>query len=147
MRRLALLLLLPACSTAPRELPDLVDHPDELYHRLVHMHDAPYRLLATAFSDPETGGTGAHEPRTEDLYAAGLVDQVVLDAVERAAQAAVDSLSIHSGADWAESDIPALYATATGEGLGTYLPEQTACEAALAAFAQSSQSLLVDLLR
>jgi len=35
---------------------------DELYHRLVHMHDAPYHVLATAYSDPETGGTGEDEP-------------------------------------------------------------------------------------
>jgi len=35
---------------------------DELYHKLVHMHDVPYNVLATAYSDPETGGTGRHEP-------------------------------------------------------------------------------------
>jgi type 1 glutamine amidotransferase len=45
-----------------RGLPDLRAHPDELYHKLVHMHGTDYRVLATAFSDPETGGTGAHEP-------------------------------------------------------------------------------------
>jgi type 1 glutamine amidotransferase len=43
-------------------LPTLKAHPDELYHRLVHMHDSPHRVLATAFADPEKGGTGAHEP-------------------------------------------------------------------------------------
>jgi len=35
---------------------------DELYHRLVHMHDVPYHVLATAWSDPATGGTGEDEP-------------------------------------------------------------------------------------
>ncbi len=35
---------------------------DELYHRLVHMHSAPYHVLATAYSDPKTGGTGNDEP-------------------------------------------------------------------------------------
>ena len=45
-----------------RDLGDLVGHPDELYHRLVHMHDAEFRLLASAYSDPQTGGTGKHEP-------------------------------------------------------------------------------------
>jgi type 1 glutamine amidotransferase len=35
---------------------------DELYHRLVHMHNAPYHVLATAYSDPATGGTGNDEP-------------------------------------------------------------------------------------
>lgn len=43
-------------------LPTLLKHPDELYHRLVHMHDAPHRVIATALSDKDTGGTGAHEP-------------------------------------------------------------------------------------
>ena len=43
-------------------LPTLRAHPDELYHRLVHMHDSPHRVLATAFADPEKGGTGDHEP-------------------------------------------------------------------------------------
>jgi len=35
---------------------------DELYHRLVHMHGVPYHVLATAWSDPEKGGTGNDEP-------------------------------------------------------------------------------------
>jgi uncharacterized protein len=35
---------------------------DELYHRLVHMHDVPYHVLATAWSNPEKGGTGNDEP-------------------------------------------------------------------------------------
>lgn len=35
---------------------------DEPYHRLVHMHDAPYHVLATAYSDPAKGGTGNDEP-------------------------------------------------------------------------------------
>jgi type 1 glutamine amidotransferase len=35
---------------------------DELYHRLVHLHDVPFQVLATAYSDPATGGTGVHEP-------------------------------------------------------------------------------------
>ena len=43
-------------------LPSFRAHPDELYHRLVHMHDSPHRVLATAFADPKEGGTGADEP-------------------------------------------------------------------------------------
>ena len=35
---------------------------DELYHRLVHMHGVPYHVLATAWSNPEKGGTGNDEP-------------------------------------------------------------------------------------
>ena len=45
-----------------RDMPDMIAHPDELYHKLVHMHDTDYRVLASAYSDPETGGTGADEP-------------------------------------------------------------------------------------
>ena len=45
-----------------RDLPDLVGHPDELYHELVHMHDADFRVLATARSTRESGGTGEDEP-------------------------------------------------------------------------------------
>ena len=35
---------------------------DELYHRLVHMHDVPYHVLATAYSAEDKGGTGNDEP-------------------------------------------------------------------------------------
>ena len=35
---------------------------DELYHKLVHMHDVPYHVLATAYSATERGGTGNDEP-------------------------------------------------------------------------------------
>lgn len=40
----------------------LKNHPDELYHQLVHMHDAPYEIIATAYSSLESGGTGKDEP-------------------------------------------------------------------------------------
>ena len=45
-----------------RTLPTILKHPDELYHRLVNVHGVERRVLATAYSDPETGGTGANEP-------------------------------------------------------------------------------------
>lgn len=35
---------------------------DELYHKLVHMHDAPLHVLASAYSSPDKGGTGNNEP-------------------------------------------------------------------------------------
>jgi len=35
---------------------------DELYHNLMHMHGVEYHVLATAYSDPEQGGTGNDEP-------------------------------------------------------------------------------------
>lgn len=40
----------------------LVAQPDELYHRLVHMHGVEYRLLMRALSSKESGGTGNYEP-------------------------------------------------------------------------------------
>jgi type 1 glutamine amidotransferase len=42
--------------------PVIKDHPDELYHKLVHMHDAPFQVLAVAHSSEESGGTGRDEP-------------------------------------------------------------------------------------
>ena len=46
-----------------RGLPSVLkDHPDELYHGLVHMHDTPYETIATAHSSLESGGTGNDEP-------------------------------------------------------------------------------------
>jgi len=35
---------------------------DELYHNLLHMHDVPVHVLATAYSSPEECGTGRDEP-------------------------------------------------------------------------------------
>lgn len=55
-------------------LEDIVGHPDELYHGLVHMHGTDYRVLATAFSSKESGGTGRDEPMaTVKQYGAGRI--------------------------------------------------------------------------
>lgn len=43
-------------------MPDMRMHPDELYHRLVPMHGVDIRVLASAHSSRESGGTGRHEP-------------------------------------------------------------------------------------
>ena len=45
-----------------KDMPDMRSHPDELYHRLAHMHDTGYRVLATAHSSKESDGTGQDEP-------------------------------------------------------------------------------------
>jgi len=45
-----------------RDLPDLVMHPDELYHRLVNTQNVERRVLMTAYSAPDKGGTGEEEP-------------------------------------------------------------------------------------
>ena len=55
---------------------------DELYHKLVHMHNAPYHVLATAYSDPKTGGTGNDEPMmTVQQYGQGRIYHHVLGHV------------------------------------------------------------------
>jgi hypothetical protein len=43
------------------------------------------------------------------------------------AQTAVNGLTTHSGYDGPESQVPAMWATATGSGLGTYLAAATGC--------------------
>lgn len=43
-------------------LPDMVMHPDELYHRLVNVQNSKYELLATALATPDSGGSGLDEP-------------------------------------------------------------------------------------
>lgn len=55
---------------------------DELYHRLVHMHDVPYHVLATGHSDRATGGTGNDEPvMVTTQYGAGRIFHMVLGHV------------------------------------------------------------------
>ncbi|HEX8551942.1 MAG TPA: ThuA domain-containing protein [Abditibacteriaceae bacterium] len=55
---------------------------DELYHRLVPMHGTEVEILATAYSDPEQGGTGDHEPvLMTTQYGAGRVFHTALGHV------------------------------------------------------------------
>jgi hypothetical protein len=74
-------------------------------------------------------GVGYHDDYPVGMYgsspdvAFGLI-QTETASVEDA-QAAVNALPNCSGADWAESQVPALWAIATGEGLGAYLEPQT----------------------
>ncbi|MEO0660811.1 MAG: family 16 glycoside hydrolase, partial [Planctomycetota bacterium] len=57
-----------------RSLPRIVQHPDELYHRLVRVEGTEHRTLMSAFSEPETGGTGEREPMVlVGLYGKGRV--------------------------------------------------------------------------
>ncbi len=58
------------------------DHPDELYANLVHMHNTPYHVIATAYSNPESGGTGKDEPTlTVKTYGKGRVFHCILGHV------------------------------------------------------------------
>jgi uncharacterized protein len=55
---------------------------DELYHRLLHMHDVPVHVLASAYSSPEKGGTGEDEPMMVlTRYGSGQVFHMVLGHV------------------------------------------------------------------
>jgi type 1 glutamine amidotransferase len=45
-----------------RGLAPMRDHPDELYHLLANPQNVSLEVLATAFSDTQTGGTGQDEP-------------------------------------------------------------------------------------
>jgi type 1 glutamine amidotransferase len=57
---------------------------DELYHRLVPMHGTPVHVLATAYSSPESGGTGNHEPvLMTTQYGSGRVFHTALGHVWR----------------------------------------------------------------
>lgn len=62
----------------------MTDHPDELYHRLVRQEGADYRLLMTAHSAVETGGTGNDEPMlTVGMYGKGRICHTPLGHVWR----------------------------------------------------------------
>jgi len=55
---------------------------DELYHNLLHMHDVPVRVLATAYSSPDECGTGKDEPvMAVTQYGAGRVFHMILGHV------------------------------------------------------------------
>lgn len=61
---------------------DIRMHPDELYHRLEHLHGVDLRVLMSAYSAPETGGTGRHEPMVVTLsYGEGRVFHTTLGHV------------------------------------------------------------------
>ena len=55
---------------------------DELYHNLIHMHDVPVHVLATAYSSPDQHGTGRDEPMVVvTQYGEGRVFHMVLGHV------------------------------------------------------------------
>jgi uncharacterized protein len=55
---------------------------DELYHNLLHMHEVPVHVLATAYSSPDRHGTGKDEPMMAvTQYGEGRVFHMVLGHV------------------------------------------------------------------
>jgi type 1 glutamine amidotransferase len=58
---------------------------DELYHRLTHMHEVPYHLLATGYSSSESGGIGGNTPAMlTTQFGAGRVFHMILGHVWKA---------------------------------------------------------------
>ena len=80
---------------------------DELYHRLANPQNVPMQVLASAFSSPESGGTGADEPMLMVLsYGTGRVFHTALGHVwEGTSMAAVENAGFQAtllrGCEWA----------------------------------------------
>ncbi|MFT5355873.1 MAG: hypothetical protein ACI9KE_003093 [Polyangiales bacterium] len=72
--------------------------------------------------DYPTGTYGS--PRSGDIVFRNLLD--ISESVSET-QAAVNRLPLHYGYDYPESQAQALWAVATGNGLGAYLPPRTGC--------------------
>lgn len=94
-----------------KDIPDFLQW-DELYHKLVHMHDTPYKVLATAYSDPETGGTGDDEPMmVTTQYGKGRIFHQVLGHV----WAGQEDMKAFDGAEFQKTLIRGCEWAATGE--------------------------------
>ncbi|MDD5307193.1 MAG: hypothetical protein PHU25_07720 [Deltaproteobacteria bacterium] len=80
-------------------------------------------------------GLGHFEDYPNEVYGSTSAGDKVFTLVQRttndavAAENAVKTLKVHDGADPSEAQVPALWATATGLGLGLYLPDATGCAA------------------
>src|SRR5690606_16170949 len=78
-------------------------------------------------------GVGYHDDIPVSPYGGSgdIVYRNVLDIQSSlpAAQAAVNTLSLHWGNDGPESETQALWAIATGGGISSYLPARTGCAA------------------
>lgn len=92
-----------------RGLPDIMDHPDELYHGLVNSQNVKVHVLAEAFDDPKIRGRGGHEPMALTLtYGEGRIFATPLGHVWVGNEANKPSISdpqfkilLCRGAEWA----------------------------------------------
>ena len=90
-------------------MPDIRDHPDELYHDLWRAPGANHEVLASAHSSKESGGTGEEEPMIlVGSYGEGRVFHTPLGHVWRGrpeTHASFEDLQLHTllvrGAEWA----------------------------------------------
>lgn len=92
-------------------LSDMKLHPDELYHKLVNVQKVDFKLLATAFSTTESGGSGQDEPMALTLtYGQGRIFHTPLGHVwanSPEQRASINDpqfkLLLARGAEWAAS--------------------------------------------
>lgn len=85
-----------------RGMADLKAHPDELYHRLTVTPGERMTVLAVAFSDPETGGTGRDEPLLiAKAFGEGRVFHTALGHDLRAMRSPGFMLMTARGTEWA----------------------------------------------
>ena len=106
-----------------KDLPDLKAHPDELYHKLVHMHGVERRVLATALSSKESNGTGNEEPMIIVLqYGQGRVFHTPLGHVWRNAEETKASVNdpqfqllLARGTEWAATGECTIKSVGAGE--------------------------------
>jgi len=83
-------------------LPDMTQHPDELYHRLAVTPGEEMTILATAFADPAKGGTGKDEPMAlVKTYGRGRVFHTPMGHDLRAMQDPAFMLLVARGTEWA----------------------------------------------
>jgi hypothetical protein len=84
----------------------------------------PFAWFGVGFFDDYPVGTYG-VAGTDSIF--GLLQEMTEDVSD--VQTAANELTAHSGSDWAEGDVPALWAVATGGSLGSYLEAQTECAA------------------
>jgi len=107
----------------------LVDTTGSMYGEIDNIRTTLRSVIIPAVREaiPDAAiGVGQHADFLAGSYGGGsdvayeLLQPMTMD--DAVAQAAVDSIPNNSGADWAESQVEALYQTMTGEGLGSWVP-------------------------
>ncbi|MFQ5504567.1 MAG: ThuA domain-containing protein [Planctomycetota bacterium] len=114
------------------DLPPLARHPDELYHGLRHMHGAKHRVLMSARSARETGGSGQEEPVVMILrYGRGRVFHTSLGHVWKDQPDTHASildpgfrLLLSRGAEWAATGRCTIQDSSTKPAAGSRSPER-----------------------
>jgi type 1 glutamine amidotransferase len=83
-------------------LPDMQNHPDELYHRLTPAPGEPFNVIGVAFSDAGKGGTGNDEPMVlVKTFGNGKVFHTALGHDIRSMKDPAFMLLVARGTEWA----------------------------------------------